>query len=944
MESNFKPVELCYCSECPLHCSKSNNTQYVPVELKYDTVDDNNNPIIDVLVIGDTIGYNEDTQGLPFSGDVGKEIKNAVKVAGIKNVAYTTLLKCRPFDASTGNNRQPTKDELSCCRKYLAENIKEFSPKIIVLLGKVAVQNLLPNPAWKDKEIVRISGESFKDENGVTWIALIHPSYYTKSKSYKEQQNFRNVFKKIPRILSGEQEKYAAKGDSILLTTVTEVQEYVEYLFSLDEATMEGLPGVAVDTETENLNRVAQNGLALIQFATDNSTGVVIPLEHPDSPFKGEELEEVFSLLRILFTAQDLKFSYWIAHHSKFDRGQLLRKLGIKKLAKPILDTEFLEYIIDENLRDSESGDFNRINLKILAKNRLSFTHYDSDTLLARSTEKGLWNLPLFNEDGSTSKLVDYSAMDVYVDRRLACLQVEELRSQKYRGSLRFATRWESSVSHLFVKMEANGFFVDKDQLEYLLSDSSPILSQIAKDIETIKNSPEGKKANSIILKTHPKFRGKKPLFGKDPWIFDITKKDHKVALLIDACGLEPVEIDNNGKPIVGKDGRISIGKKFFEKHKDNEISDLVKEYFGLEKLRTSYLNSVKEFFNAPDNKEDNRIHSTFQITSTVTGRASSKDPNLQQLPRADTPQKAMIKSMYGASPGHIILEADYGQAEVRWWAQIAGDEDFAKLFADMAAKKAEYAKNPTAALKKDIELTCDIHKAVAALMHQIKVELVTKPQRQGAKSLVFGAMFGQHFTTLAKLLKVTPEKAEELQELFLQQFKKAYGWLTAIEKLAERDRYVDSPYGRRRHLEAEFMINPNRAKRQARNTPIQGASSDTMFLCAARYQDWIEEASVDVKIVNAVHDAVVSEIPLDLGLIKLVMSNVERCMTDLDQFLYDEFKIKMIVPFEVEMKAGLRWGHCKVVDRHNVDEMFKVWVEQDKRLQNGEKWYQIVG
>ena len=1384
MESNLKPQELSHCSACPLSNEVHNKTQYIPVTLNYKDVDEQGKPIIDVLVLGENPGKQDDEQGIGFTGDASREVKNALHNANITGYALTTVLKCRPFDTSTGNNRAPTQEELTCCRHYLEDNIKKLNPKVIVLVGNSAVKHLLPNPDWKDKDINKIHGEYYKDSNDIIWIPTFHPTRYLKSASYKEQQNFRNTFKKIPRIISGAQDKYAAKGYSTLLTTLAEVKEFVDYIFSLDTKEMDTIPGIAIDTETENLNRVARNGLATIQFAIDNDTGIVIPVDHPDSPFKGEDLENLLVILRNLFTSNDPKFSYWIAHHSKFDRDKIVRRLGITKITKPIICTEFLEYLIDENLRDSDnrSTDFTKINLKEVAKNRLSFIHYDKEVLEVRGEYKGIWNLPLFEQNGSTSKLVDYSGMDAYVDRRLCCAQFEELRSQKYRGSIRFATRWESRVSHLITKMENNGILVDKEHLAYLAGPNSPIITQIAKIPIQIKESPEGKKANSLILKNSSKTKGMKPLFGKEPWIFDINTKDHKVALLVDACELEPVEIDKEGKPIVGKDGRISIAKRFYEKHEGHPIADMVQDYFGLEKLRTSYLNSIQEFFGEEDNKEDGKIHSTFHITSTVSGRASSSDPNLQQCPRTDTPEKAMIKSMYGADINHIILEIDYSQAEVRWWAQIAGDEEFAKLFVEMGKKRAEYDRNPTPELKKEVELTCDIHRQVAALMHQIKIENVTKAQRQGAKSLcvaegtfvrtsrgleriedvvnnwdglvdiearngrekatacykfnvdktikittnrgyelggrpehpiliwrdcklqlvelqdlnsedrviirkgakffgspidlipyiwertpgktgktpfvcefpktltkdlarligyivaegsstyngiiyiwnndinilndiknileshfgknnswaisypekgnlgkvslykriseflrlneldifgrksttkqipkpilmgskeiiteylrgyfagdgfynkrevkvttssrelakqtqlllleigiissksyyyietnkgsgwyydiriegvtsdlfrkecppvrsyriahkkskymssnidhiyglqtickkyrednnkkgsyhkyppiswagtkeisidfirkhwkefttglkargekqlvediktiidnnyfldgiknteintnknqavydftvldshtfvtqgfisqnTFGAMFGQHYKTLAKILKISDDKAEELQNLFLQQFRKAFSWLTDIENFAEKHHYVDSPYGRRRHLEAEFMRNPGGAKRKARNSPIQSASSDTMFLCASRFQDWIEENNLPLKIVNAVHDAMLIQIPLDYDLIKLTIQNAARCMTDLDSFLLQEFGIKMIVPFEVEMKAGLRWGNCKVIDEHNLELAFLRWEKQNELLSKGKKWNEI--
>lgn len=1372
-----------FCSSCPLR-RQSCKTQYVPTEIYYRDVQENKNPKVDVLVIGESPGYNEDIQGKPCVGDAGRDVKQAIDDAGLGGVtAYCTLVRCRPVDGN--KNRPPVIEEISACRNYILQDIEYLKPKVVILMGSIVIHSLTTNADWKSKGINLIKGDYYTD-NGITYFATVNPHSYLISKSYIERKQFFGHIKNVAKFLSGHSNIYASKGTSTLLDTEKDVEDFISLVKSFPKENYEIVPGIGLDTETENLNRVAKNDLLSIQFAIDNNVGFVIPVKHPESPFISK-IDWLISRLLDLFTSM-APFSYWIAHNGKFDGWQILRFLGIKRLAKPIIDTLYLEYLGDENLRSKDDnvegvGTFTAFDLKSLSKNKLGFHHYDQEVLKAREESGGMARLPLYENGKCVSSFVDYGGMDAYVGRRLMCVQVEELAEQHYlEQALRLAIKWDARVTTLYSKMESNGLPLDTQQLDYLGSEESPIIARLAEIPKEILATPEGKKANDLAIGMDPKIAGMKPLFGKKPIVWDIGKPAHKRALLIDACGLEPVG--------VGKDEVTpSVDKKFYEFHEDHELVKLVQEYTGLEKLRTSYINSVRhELETNDDNKADGRVHASFHSTRTVTGRGATSNPNTSQLPSATNEAKAGIKSMYGASPGHIIMEGDYSQAEVRWWAQISNDLKFAGLFREMKNKRDIYHKNPTPELAKEVKLTCDMHRQVASSMNQITLEQVTKTQRQGAKALcvvgdtlvrtqnglekiediyknwegainvetrkgvesashvyhftvdktakiitsagfelqgrpehpilvwrdcklqlvelqelsdtdriiirreahmwpysskgatpyiwerkpgqtgivpyacnmpekitgdlarlagyitsegsvskkkgimvgnidkrivddirnilmsnfgnfafkenviskgsvyssdytyfilnkraanylyinnlavsgetaptktvpssiftsnqqivieylrgyfagdgassskvvksltasehlakqlqvlllelgivsyrsytyretnkgkgeywelkiygrdlqtywkvlppvrplcsipnrlwnssnydnifglhdivrnfraendkvgsyhiypafpwtgakeytvsgclknydvlmtglrardislandvqeildnnyfldtlahkevielqnqhvydftvpgshtfvtqglisrnTFGSIFGQSTKALAKKLKISVEKAEELQTAFLTRFDRAGKWLTEIEKFAERYNYVESPFGRRRHLEAAFKINPNGAKRQARNSPIQSASSDNMFLSAWRFQNWLEDNDLDkiVRIVNTIHDAILVEMPLDLELMRLIKDQLENCMTNIDQFLLDEFGIKLIVPFEADFKFGLRWGHCLGLEDNPMEEIFDKCKYWDYNLSNGKSWHQLV-
>lgn len=1401
-----------FCSGCPLRKNTQKKTLYIPTEINYRETQEDGKPKIDVLIVAETPGFNEDYQGRPLVSDAGIEIHNAIEKAGLgATTAYTTAVRCRPTDGN--KNRPPVLEEIAACKNYVLMDINYLQPKVVVLVGNVAVQALCPNPEWKDKKINAIKGEVYA-KDGITYLVTVNPSTYLHSNSYIEKKRFEDSIKNINRILSGEQQVYARKGTVQFLGTLAEVKDFVDLVKTMPLNNYDNVPGIGYDTETRNLNRYAANELISMQFALDNNIGFFIPVNHPESPFKGDLVDKLRDLLIDLFTF-NAPFEYWIAHNGLFDLWRALHFLKIKRLAKRIIDTLYVEYLRDENQRSNDedaegAGGFSRIDLKTLSRDKLAFYHYDPYVLEARKQPDGLWNLPLYESGKRVSRLVDYGGMDSYVGRRLLCHQVVDLGDYS-EAAMRLALKWDARVSHLYAKMEKNGIYADRQQLDFLGSEKSPIITRLKEIPTEILDTPEGKKANKIALQRDPKTSGMKPLFGKTPIIWNIAKKAHKQALLIDACGLEPVGF--------GKDKVTpSIDKAFYQHHKDNPLVQKMQEFTGLEKLRTSYVNSViRELDNNEDNKVDGRVHAHFHSTRTVTGRGATTDPNLGQIPRclvagtyiqtenglrkiddlvnnrikentiiggsirnyfsyenqdtyeligdrnyiikgtenhrlrvftkdldiidktikdiddtdylllnlngsfsktevniditkelnevdndgfltcavcgvkykslvshiirkhkiscqsyyqkydkcnlsvsltrfpkiipstvtkyfsrllgylvsegyvstkskiqfcnkskevmddyincwyhvfgeklvptfltrdkcwylytqsiihrkilekagltyekaigksiptsifasprehileflssfimgdgsvkhnkilmftkseelanglqalctslgyvtskiwnkdvwwlrisgesarkaieelnllpckkdsfnfressrylhtvdipylkdflhqklmehrvspglykignkdikldyvptredgsknfdiddlkeysfilkalvlfcpekekavreildngyipikvvskqkdkkqkvydietithyyvansvvshnSDNHAKSMIKSMYGADLGRMIIEADYAQSEVRWWAQISGDEEFAALFHRMKAKRMAYLANPTPELAKEVKLHCDVHRQVASIMHQITLEEVTKPLRQGAKNLTFGSLYGQYHTTLAGILGITKEKALELQNTFVKQFTRAGNWLTEIENFAVKNLYVDSPFGRRRHLEPMFRINEQAAKRRARNSPIQAASSDTMFLAACRFQEWLEDNNLDhiIRIVNTVHDAIILDVPIDYDIVHLAITNLERCMVDINDFLYAEFGIKMIVPMESDFKMGKRWGHCFDLDAAGSNvlvDKIRVW---DDRMQNGTPWYYIA-
>lgn len=929
-----------FCQGCPLFRDKRHRTTYVPTDVIYDRVGkDGETPEVDVLFVGEAPGRTEDQVGYPFAGDSGVELRTALSNAGISgSYAIGNTVRCRPVDDS-GNNRPPTVEEVAACSNYIRKDIEQLNPKIVVLVGNQAVQALTTNPEWKGKKINSLKGQISYEKNGRIHLATLHPSAYLRSNNGPEKRRFFRHIKSVHRLLTGEETKWSRKGKVVLLDTLEKVDKAIDYFMNECESP------VAVDSEALNLNRIAKNKLATLQLCADSDLAYVFPFDHWDSPFKTkEEKRHVKRALQKLFTSKKVKFPFWIMHNAQFDIAILLKHLRIIELGKPAIDTQFLAYLQDENQAgDSDTAvkgkrDFNAFRLKDLAREHLGFYLYDtelSDAMAARHGANGgsLWDLSL-------DRLSEYGGVDAYVTFRLFHFYRRWLDRQDYKTALRFALRWYGRIAPLLAKMSMNGFAVDQEQLAFLQSDESPILSRLDEIPREIYASPEAKRANDILLGEDSRTKGMKPLFGRKPWVLDVDKRIHRIHLFVDSCKLTPLD--------EGKDGLASLNKGYWEEYKEHELIKLYQEYSGLYKLRTSYLDSIGNIlFSKPDNAADGRIHAGFHAIRTVTGRLSSSDPNLQQLPKGDPwSAKAFIRSMYGARPGHVLVECDYGQAEVRWWAQIAGDQQYAKLFSEMKALREEYQRTGDADLGKRVKLECDIHKKVASLMFRLELAGVTKDIRQKAKALCFGSIYGQHYKTLAAILGIEPEEALALQETFVKEFPKAGAWLTDIEKQAMMTGLVSTPMGRLRHLSDLFTLDEGAGRRRARNSPIQAVSSDTTALAAWRIQNWIEENGKPYQIINCVHDAITLEVPLDYEMVQESIWLFKEMMVDtIPAFLKKEFDIDMIVPMEIDYDLGVRWGHMLGYD--GVKSKLAGLVDQcgrwDTELQAGTAWNQIA-
>lgn len=286
-------------------------------------------------------------------------------------------------------------------------------------------------------------------------------------------------------------------------------------------------------------------------------------------------------------------------------------------------------------------------------------------------------------------------------------------------------------------------------------------------------------------------------------------------------------------------------------------IVDEVLEYRMLTKLKSTYADGLLKVI-APDG----RIHTSFQMTVTATGRLSSTEPNLQNIPIRKS-LGAQIRRMFIAPEGSVLIDADYSQIELRVIAHISGDVRMTEAFASGK----------------------DFHTVTASNVFHIPLEAVTPEIRSRAKAVNFGIVYGMQAFTLAKDTGVSVREAKEYMDAYFAEYSGVDAYLKSIVEKADRDGYVSTLYGRRRNIPELKSTNRTMrefGKRVAMNMPVQGTSADIMKLAMVSVRSRLKEAGLSASLVLQVHDELIVECPEQekdevISILKESMENAVR-------------------------------------------------------------------
>ncbi|HEY0673840.1 MAG TPA: DNA polymerase I [Longimicrobiales bacterium] len=308
-----------------------------------------------------------------------------------------------------------------------------------------------------------------------------------------------------------------------------------------------------------------------------------------------------------------------------------------------------------------------------------------------------------------------------------------------------------------------------------------------------------------------------------------------------------------------------------------HRLPQLIMEYRQLEKLRGTYVDALPQLVN-PDTR---RIHTNFNQTVAATGRLSSSDPNLQNIP-IRTQTGAEIRKGFVPAPGFVFMSADYSQIELRILAHMAADEMLIEAF----------------------ESGGDVHKRTAALVFDVPIEKVTPDMRAAAKTINFATIYGQGPFALSNQLGISVSEAKTFIEQYFERFSGVRTFLDAMKTQAKEKGYVETISGRRRYIPEIHSPNHNIrsfGERAAQNAPVQGSAADIIKIAMININHALAEQGSTARMLLQVHDELVFELPAD---------KVEETRA----FILDLMRnaVPLRVPLEVASGIGQNWFECK--------------------------------
>ena len=331
----------------------------------------------------------------------------------------------------------------------------------------------------------------------------------------------------------------------------------------------------------------------------------------------------------------------------------------------------------------------------------------------------------------------------------------------------------------------------------------------------------------------------------------------------------EKLKLSSAKKTKTGYSTNAEVLESLMDKH---PIIPLITEYRALTNLQNTYVTGLLKVAG-----EDGRVHSTFKQTETRTGRISSAEPNIQNIP-VRTPLGREMRRFFTAKDGYLLVDADYSQIELRVLAHISGDEIMKKAFLDGV----------------------DIHTVTASQVFNQPIEWVTPDLRSKAKAVNFGIVYGIGAFSLSKDIGVSMTKASEYIRAYLSKYSGIAHYMDKTVAKARHDGYVETMFGRRRYIKELAAKNKNLqsfGERVAKNTPIQGTAADIIKIAMIRVYNKLRESKLDAKLILQVHD-------------ELIVEAKEDCADKAAALLKEEMEnaVKLTVPMTVDVNIGKTW------------------------------------
>lgn len=575
----------------------------------------------------------------------------------------------------------------------------------------------------------------------------------------------------------------------------------------------------ALDTETDALDAM-RSGLVGLSVAVEPGRAAYIPVGHdyPGAPAQLDRAEVLDALRPLLEDPGKRK----LGQHGKYDI-HVLRRHGVE--VRGYADDTLLEsFVLDAGIA--------RHDLDSLARR-----HLGRDTIKFEDVAgKGAKQISFAQV--AIGDAMRYAAEDADITLRLH--RVLKPRIEADAGLARVYADIEIPLVPVLARIEANGVMVDGDELRRQSADlSRRMLAAQQKATE---------------------------LAGR---AFNLDSPKQLCALLFEELGLPAVVKTPKGQPSTNEEALEAIADQ-------HELPRVILEYRGLTKLRSTYTDKLPEMVNAATG----RVHTSYHQAGAATGRLSSSDPNLQNIPiRTDDGRR--IRRAFVAPPGRKLIACDYSQIELRIMAHLSEDPGLVRAF----------------------ESGIDVHRATAAEVFGRPLEEVTHNERRAAKAINFGLMYGMSAFGLARNLGIGRGEAQDYIALYFSRYPGVRDFMERTRQQARECGYVETVFGRR--LTLDFIQKGNAsqragAERAAINAPMQGTAADIIKRAMIRIDDWITGHDERARMILQVHDELVFE--ADLDFVETLRSEVVALMTA---------AADLRVPLVVDSGIGDNWDEA---------------------------------
>jgi len=686
-------------------------------------------------------------------------------------------------------------------------------------------------------EQVRLSKQlvTLKDDVPVTLeldgLAVADPDPDTLI-AFLEEMEFRTITRRVREMmeLEGTIEAAPPAEDPIDRTKYETVRDFERLEDWVARAMTQGY--VAVDTETDSLDSVAAN-LVGVSLALSPGEACYIPLAHvnpngagdgdmfgADPPRQIRMTDAMRALKPMLEDASVLK----IGQNIKYD-DSVFASQGIH--VAPIDDTMLLSYVLNAG-RHSHGMD------------TLS-ERYLNHTPIAFKEVAGTGKQQVSFDRVALDKATEYAAEDADVTLRLWQTFKPKLHSEKVTTVYETLER---PLVPVLAQMEREGIKVDRDQLSRLSSD----FSQRCAALEAEAEEQAGR-------------------------AFNIGSPKQLGEILFDEMGLEGGKKTKTGAWVTDADVLEGLAAE------GHALPRTIVDWRTLSKLRSTYTEALQ----AAINPETGRVHTSFAMAVAQTGRLSSSDPNLQNIP-VRTEEGRKIREAFIADEGNVLVSADYSQIELRILAHMA----------DIPALKDAFHKG------------LDIHAMTASEMFGVPIEGMDPMVRRQAKAINFGIIYGISGFGLARQLGIPQGEAAEYIKTYFKRFPGIRAYMDETKAFAKETGYVQTAFGRKIHLEAIKSKGPAKAfaERQAINAPIQGSAADIIKRAMVRMPEALAKAGLKARMLLQVHDELIFECPQAEAdaLIKLTQDTMQGAAMP---------ALNLSVPLVVDARAASNWAEA---------------------------------